>query len=207
MLKAMTYQQWREYPVPVFRPIHSMPSVLFALFKWVRAVAHRVLAVSVFKPLAQGTAMDTILTAMFHRLSATLYLIYCVWSVVSIIDGISSLAQASGEQWQTLFSMAVLVFAAPSCFGATFWPNFARLELFAGAGLTTLLGIYVFFIFGNAFFSGAAISYAVIVTSVLVVPLARLIIVIMFLLRQAEERREIIAVFPEASQSTEGEGM
>lgn len=204
MLKAMTYQQWGEYPVPVLRPIHTM---LTSFFQWVETGAQRVLAVSVFRPLAQGTAMDSILTAMFHRLSATLYLIYCIWAVVAIIDGIPSLAQANGEQWQTLFYMAVLVFAAPSCFGATFWPNFARLELFAGAGFTTLLAVYVFFLLGNAFFSGDALSYAVIVTSVLVVPLARLIIVIMFLLRQAEERKEMIAVFPpaEARKSAESE--
>jgi hypothetical protein len=204
MLDAMTYQQWGEYPVPVLRPIHTM---LASFFNWVDSGVKRVLAVSVFKPLSKGTAMDSILTAMFHRLSATLYLIYCIWAVVAVIDGIPSLAQANGEQWQTLFSMAVFVFAAPSCFGATFWPNFARLELFAGAGFTTLLGVYVFFLLGNAVFNGSPLSYAVILTSVLVVPLARLIIVVMFLLRQAEERREMNAVFPpEARQSVESEG-
>lgn len=202
MLKAMTYQQWGEYPVPVLRPIHTM---LLSLLQWVQGGVRRIVARSVFKPLPKGTAMDTILTSMFHRLSATLYLIYCAWAVAAIIDGIPSLARANGEQWQTLFSIAVLIFAAPSCFGATFWPSFARLELFAGAAFTSILGIYIFFLFGNSLFHGGAISYVVIVMSVLVVPLARLIIVVVFLLRQAEERKEMAAVFSSTQQSAESE--
>jgi hypothetical protein len=147
--------------------------------------------------------MEAILAVMFHRLSASLYLIYCVWAVFAIVDGIPSLVSANGQQWQTLFSMAVLIFAAPSCFGATFWPSFARLELFAGAAFTTLLGIYIFYIIGNALFGGGSWAAVVIISSVVIVPLARLAIVILFLLRQAEGRRAIIT--PPAASSAETE--
>src|SRR5690606_4666668 len=103
---------------------------------------------SVFRRLPEASSMETILSIMLHRLSATLYLIYALWAVISIVKGVPSLIAANGEEWQVMFSIAVLLFAAPSCFGATFWPSYARLELYAGAGFTTLLAIYMFFLTG-----------------------------------------------------------
>ena len=193
------------YTVPKVGVLTSLNVAILLFFRWTASEVKSALGRSVFKPNPKGAAMDTILTSMFHRLSATLYLIYCIWAVISTIDGIPSLARANGEQWQTLFSMAVFIFAAPSCFGATFWPSFARLELFAGAAFTTLLGIYIFFLFGNAIFHGGAWSGVVVIGSVLVVPLARLIIVIVFLLRQAEERKQMLATIASVRQSAEGE--
>lgn len=145
---------------------------------------------SVFRRMDKGSSMDTVLSTMFHRLSATLYLIYCVWAVVSIVVGIPSLIQANGEEWQTLFSIAVLALAAPSCFGATFWPSFARMELFAGAMFTSLLCIYVFFLVLGALSGGGSWAGVLIVSSVLVVPAFRFAIVMLFLFKQAEEREE-----------------
>lgn len=155
-------------------------------FKRMRAMASR----SVFARLPKAASMETILAAMFHRLSATLYAIYGVWAIVATVAGIPSLIAANGEQWQTIFSIAVLMCTIPSCIGATFWPVFARLELFSGVIFTTLLAIYIFFLVGNALFNEGSWSGAVIISSVLVVPLVRLIIVFIFLLRQAEVRRE-----------------
>jgi len=167
----------------------------------------RVIGRSVFLPMDKKASMETILSIMFHRLSATLYFIYAVWAVVAVINGIPSLVAANGEQWQTIFSIAVFIFAVPSCFGATFWPSFARLELFAGAAFTTLLAIYIFFLVGNALFNGGSWSGFVIIASVMVVPLSRLIIVILFLVKQADERKahqERIAKYI-ADLGTEGE--
>lgn len=142
-----------------------------------------------FRPLPSGASMECVLSTMFHRLSATLYLIYSLWALIAIIDGIPSLIRANGEDWQMLFSIAVLLFAAPSCFGATFWPSFARLELFAGAAFTTLLVIYILFVAGNALFGEGSWAGAAIVASVIVVPASRFAIVTRFLLSQAEDRK------------------
>lgn len=150
----------------------------------------RIFNKSVFRRMEKGSAMETVLATMFHRLSATLYLIYCVWAVVSIVVGIPILIRANGEEWQTLFSIAVLCLAAPSCFGAAFWPSFARLELFAGAMFTALLCVYMFFVVSGALFSGDSWARVILVSSVLVVPAFRFTIVMLFLLKQAEEREE-----------------
>lgn len=167
----------------------------------------RVIGRSVFLPIAKGSTMESILSVMFHRVSATLYFAYSVWAVVSVIAGIPSLIAANGEQWQTIFSIAVLICALPSCFGATFWPSFARLELFAGAAFSTLLAIYLFYLTGNALFNGGAWAGVVLLTTVLVVPFCRLIIIIMFLLRQAEDRKKRMELYREwvHAQVTEAE--
>lgn len=146
------------------------------------------LSLSVFRRLPKGSSMEHVLSIMFHRLSATLYAIYCAWAVVSIIDGIPSLVAANGSQWQVIFSSAVLIFAAPSAFGATFWPLFARLELYAGLAFTTLLVLYLTYLLGSVLFGDGSWAGVVIIASVLVVPACRFAIVVMFLLQQAETR-------------------
>ena len=163
--------------------------------KVVTSFVHRTVTRSVFRRLPRGSSMDSVLAMMFHRLSATLYFIYAVWAVVAVIAGIPSLVTANGTQWQTLFSIAVFIFALPSCIGATFWPTFARLELYSGVLFTTLLFIYIFFLVGNALYHEGSWSGLVIIASVLVVPLVRLLIVCMFLLEQTNERKERVAAY------------
>lgn len=166
-----------------------MPKPLREMISRGRALFAR----NVFRKMPEGSSMDSVLAVMFHRLSATLYFIYAIWATVAVIAGIPSLITANGEQWQTIFSIAVFIFAVPAAFGATFWPAFARLELFAGVLFTTLLAIYMFFLVGNALYHEGSWSGLVIIASVLVVPLCRLLIVGRFLIEQAEKRKQRVA--------------
>lgn len=156
-----------------------------------RAWAQRWIGKSVFLPLPKGSSMESMLAAYFHRASATIYFVYCIWSVVAIVLGIPSLIAANGEQWQTIFSISVLIFAAPSCFGATFWPSFARLEAFAGSAFVGLILLYIGFLTSNAIHGLGPWAGVILITSVLVLPGCRVIIVCVFLLRQARSRKEM----------------
>lgn len=153
------------------------------------AVAKTVLDKSVFAHIGKGASMETILAAMFHRASATIYLCYFIWSVVAVFNGIPSLQQANGTQWQTIFSIAVALTAAPATFGATFWPYFARLESFAGSAFVGLIFLYVGFLVAHQL-SGDNGGWAgvIVVASLVVIPACRCIVVILFLMRQAAQR-------------------
>lgn len=144
---------------------------------------------SVFKRLPKGASMEMTLAIYFHRLSATLYFIYSVWAVIAIFGGIPSLVQANGEQWQVIFSMAALVCTAPATFGATFWPSFARLEMFSGVAFAMLMALYVLVLLRSALFEGGPWAAVVIISSVGVMPICRDVIVVKFLLDQVEDRK------------------
>lgn len=158
------------------------------MIRLVQAV-QKAIGKSVFLPMPKGSSMESILAIMFHRVSATLYFIYTAWAIVATLTGIPSLIEARGAQWQVIFSLSVLIFSAPSCFGATFWPSFARMELFAGLGFSVLIGIYTLVLAGNALFGLGPWAGVIIISSVAVVPICRVVIVIIFLIRQADERK------------------
>lgn len=173
------------------------------VFIWVR----KWIGKSVFVPLPKASSMESMLATYFHRASSTIYLVYTLWSITSVIYGIPSLIMANGEQWQILFSISVLLFTAPATFGATFWPSFARLEAFAGSGFVGLMLLYEGFLVNNALkdLGPASWSAPVLIFSIFIIPLCRVIIVFVFLTRQAAERRAAYQAYLEAHAANPSE--
>lgn len=134
--------------------------------------------------------MDTILATMFHRSAATLYFLYTLWACIALITGIMPLTEGLGDLiGRLVFPVLVLCTAGPAGIGASFWPNMARLELFAGSAFVMALLIYLWFI-GARILTGEGTWAGLIVSlSYLVIPAARTVLVIILLLRQAEERK------------------
>lgn len=142
---------------------------------------------SVFKKMAPGREMNAILAVVFHRSAATLYLLYFAWGVAQTIQGAPSLVLNNGQTWTTIFAILVMITTAPSCFGATFWPNFARLELFAGSSVVTLLFAYIAILGYNTFFlHNSTVGGWILSITVIVIPAARTAVVFLFLSNQAE---------------------
>lgn len=133
--------------------------------------------------------MDTVFAYMFHRTAATVYLIYAGWGLIVGVDGVPSLVYQQGNEWTTLFALAVFATAVPACLGATFFPKYARLELFAGASFAALLLVYFFFLLLNLTQGIGSVAGFEILLSVVVIPIARTFIVMFFLIQQAKERQ------------------
>jgi hypothetical protein len=144
----------------------------------------------VFARIGKGASMEAILAALFHRASATIYLGYSLWSIAAVFYGIPTLIEARGTDWQVLFSIAVALFSVPACFGATFWPSFARLEAFAGTGFVGLILLYIFYIVVSVVGGIGPSTWASVplIGTILIIPTCRSFIVIMFLVLQAKER-------------------
>jgi undecaprenyl pyrophosphate phosphatase UppP len=141
---------------------------------------------SVFKPLPKDQEMNSLLTVAFHRSAATLYMLYFLWGVASTVKGAPSLVQTNGQTWTTIFAVLIILTTAPACFGATFWPNYARLELFAGSSVSVLLAIYVVVLGYNAILGNNTWASVFLTLSILVIPTVRTVVVYLFLIRQAE---------------------
>jgi hypothetical protein len=147
---------------------------------------------SVFRRLLPGTPMDTVLATLFHRSAATMYGIYTLWAIVAFITGIIPIIDGFGTLiGRVIFPALILITAALSGIGASFWPNMARLELFAGSSFVMALIIYIVYIGARVVSGESGSSWAgfIIATSYLVIPTARTVLVIILLLRQAEERK------------------
>lgn len=156
------------------------------LRRWPREIIRR----SVFEPVGKGASMEAILASLFHRASATIYFLYVVWAAISIPAGIPSLIAARGTDWQVLFSIAILIATVPACFGAIFWPSFARLEAFMGTAFVGLIILYIGWLVANQVTGVGQGTWAgvFLISSILVMPTCRCVVVIIFLIRQAEER-------------------
>ena len=149
---------------------------------------------SVFRKMPDDFTMSDIFAALFHRLAATLYLIYSAWAVVVVLRGITSLTAQQGTEWTTIFAGAVLLTVAPACLGASFFPRFANLELYSGAVFIALMGVYYFFLIRNTIETGGSEAGVILLMSVIVMPLARTVIIMYFLIKQAEARRQAAAI-------------
>lgn len=162
---------------------------------------------SVFAPIGKGAAMEAILAALFHRASATIYMLYGLWAIIGSIYGVPSLIAANGVEWQTLFSIAVAISAAPACFGATFWPSFARMEAFAGTFFVGLILLYMGFLIANQVnqIGTGSWSGVFLIASILVIPTCRCVVVIIFLLRQAAMRDKAYKEYLEARGNSDVE--
>lgn len=153
-------------------------------------LSKRVLSKSVFRRIPHGTPMNDILAVLSHRFAATVYLIYAVWAVVSIITGIPSISREAGITFQLILSSLVLIIAGPACIGATFWPILARLELFFSSGFIGLLGLYLYFAINNVLTNNGSWAGSILVLSFIVLPAYRVAIITVLLLRQAREEKE-----------------
>jgi hypothetical protein len=146
---------------------------------------------SIFRKVPSDATMNDLLAILFHRTAATMYAIYALWAIVSIIGGLPSITHGLGDLGQITFSSLVLITSAPACFGAVFWPNMARMELVFGSGFTMTIIIYLYFLISRLIAAGGSWAGFILVFSILVMPVARTSVVIIFLLRQAESRKRI----------------
>lgn len=146
-------------------------------------------AKSVFRKMPDDYTMSDIFAALFHRLAATTYLIYSGWAVLVLLNGVPSMVRQQGTDFTTIFAVFVLLTVAPACFGATYFPQAARTELFAGASFIMLMIIYYFFLIQNTIETGGSWAGVVLLLSVVVMPIARTAIIIYFLLKQAKARK------------------
>lgn len=151
--------------------------------------ARKVYTASVFRKMPDDFTMSDVFATLFHRLAATTYLIYSFWAISVLIDGVPSLVRQQGDQWTAIFAAFVLVLTAPACFGATFFPQAARTELFAGAGFVALMAFYYYFLIVDVVTRSGSVAGIVILSSVVVMPIARTVIIIYFLLKQAKQRK------------------
>lgn len=136
---------------------------------------------SVFSPLGfPGSASDTLAT-LFHRTAATVYMLYAAWGFSSTLRGIPSVDSAFGDFSQFVFSFFVLVVALLACVGATFFPKTGRLELFAGASFAGL----IFFVYLLSQIIDGSVDGAVLITSILVLPIARSVFIYLTLIKTA----------------------
>lgn len=145
---------------------------------------------SVFKSMGKHASMESMLATSFHRASATVYFVYSLWAVAAIVNGIPSIIEANGIDVQTAYSIATLLLAAPACFGATFWPLFARLEAYAGSGFVGLILFYLVTLIWDWAAGDGSITGVIIIASILVIPASRLVIIVVFLIRQAKADEE-----------------
>lgn len=135
-----------------------------------------------------GLSMNDILAMLFHRATATMYLVYAAWAIVSLIVGLPTVREAQGLNWQIIFSIAVLLTCAPACAGATFWPAMARTELFAGSSFVAGMLVYLVFTIQRAVTEGTWAG-PVLILAVIVIPTARTVIIVIFLMIQADARK------------------
>ena len=147
---------------------------------------------SVFRRLKPGMPMDHILAMLFHRAAATMYFIYMLWALFALTFGIVPITEGVGAIiGRIIFPVIVLISSSLAAFGATFWPNMARLELFAGSAFGMGLMVYLYFVFMRILEGEGSWAGFIILLSILVVPVARTAIIIIFLLRQAHPEREL----------------
>ena len=152
-----------------------------------------IFARSVFRPIPRNAPMNDILAVLFHRLAASVYLIYTLWAIVSIIDGLPSIIRERGDTFQLAFSILVLLTTGPSCLGATFWPLLARIELFFGSSFVGLLILYLYFLVQNALYNTGSWPGFILIWSIIILPACRTVIVVILLLRQAKEGKKKLA--------------
>jgi hypothetical protein len=144
---------------------------------------------TVFRPIGPDARPDKVLVVLFHRSAALLYLIYSLWGISSIFGSIPSIVQTQGDWVSIFFSALVTPISFVAFVGATYFPRFARLEMYTAASLVTLVTIYEFFEV-LAFFQGnehAGVSL-VLNLSLLVIPISRVILIYIMLVKQAGDQ-------------------
>lgn len=142
---------------------------------------------TIFNPVEKDWKPDKILAVLFHRSAATLYFVYFLWALFSSIFGkFPSAIQGQGDFVAYVFSLIVIPTAGLAFLGATYFPKFARLEMYAAASLVSLFVIYEAFILVTLINNGSNhFSSLVLNVSYLVIPVARIIFTYICLVKQA----------------------
>lgn len=149
----------------------------------------RLYKASVFHPVkVLRDGPKAVLSILFHRSAATLYLIYSIWAFGQLFQPIPSLAGGANELVQYIFPFFVLLASVPACIGATFWPRLARLEMFAGSSFVAMLGVYLIYL--GFYYIGEGTSFASWILNVahVVVPAARVAYIYLTLIRTADAK-------------------
>ena len=149
----------------------------------------RVFRRSVFHSTPPSYAMSDVIATLFHRMAATVYIIYSAWASVAIWSTLPALTNLAGAQWATIFAVIFLGTTALSAVGAAFFPLLARLELFAGSAFAALLLVYFAFTLKAAVFDAGSWTAPLFVLGVAVLPSVRTLMILFFLLKQADTRK------------------
>lgn len=136
------------------------------------------------------TPADLLMVA-FHRGTAILYMLLAVWGAVGAVIGVESLRMAFGPQLQTAYGVLVAIVATVSAYGAMYFPQRSRLELFAAAALISLMVAYpaaLLWIVTHAGEKGYA-ALLVLSLTVLVIPSVRVAFVYQWMVTTAAAER------------------
>lgn len=146
----------------------------------------RFISRTVFNPIGKDWQTDKVLAVLFHRSAATLYLIYFFWGLSSIFVHIPSLTEEQNDIVQTAFAFLVIPTSLLAFVGATYFPKFARLEMYTAAALVTLIIIYEAFILIDFLNSSPSDGVNFILNlSHLIIPIARIVFIYVTLVKQA----------------------
>lgn len=124
---------------------------------------------------------------MFHRGSSVKYFLIMIWGIVSVIWGINTIISTWGDWMQELYSGLVALVAFFSWIGASYFPKFARYELFASGSLVTLILLYGSVITTLSFQEGSA-WYPLLVYSITpaVLPFIRVLFIYRTMIAEAK---------------------
>lgn len=143
---------------------------------------------TVFHPIEMDWKSDKVLSVLFHRSAVTLYLIYVMWAVASLVIKWPLLDEHPGETITELLSLFIIPLAGISLIGALYFPRMARLEMFSAGSFVTL--VFLFEIYGAVIFFGGNFETGanlILNTSHLVIPIVRIVFIYLTLIKQAEK--------------------
>jgi hypothetical protein len=134
---------------------------------------------SVFKRMPRETTPSEALVTFFHRAAATKYLIIALWGVMAAFFGINTFVIIWDRPIQIVYSLVVAVMASLACVGATFYPRFMKLELFAGSGTLVLLVFYTLAVAYRFFFlhDPLVAAFTVLALGILILPGCRTVFI------------------------------
>lgn len=138
---------------------------------------------TVFQRVPIGAHPNELLAAWFARGMAITYTTYVVWAALTFSSSMPHVLESQGELWDWVFSLMTLLGSTIAVVGATFFPRTGRLEMFAGAGVIGLIAAYI--ILGLV--GGWTARGAIILGSLLVMPIIRTVWIYRTLIRTAEK--------------------
>jgi len=86
---------------------------------------------------------NEILAVVFHRTAAILYYLYVVWGLVSVAINTPEFITESSHEFSDFFQMMVPPVALAAALGATFFPRWGRLEMYAASALSSLIVVFL----------------------------------------------------------------
>lgn len=151
----------------------------------------KIISRTVFSPIKKDWTLDKILAVLFHRTAVTLYFLYFLWGIATILRLLPGVLSFHGDIITTAFALLVIPIALLACIGALYFPKYARLEMYTAASFVTLVIGYEIFVVIDVVIAdvipGETVlsTSLILITSRLVVPLARLSFIYASLMKQA----------------------